>query len=250
MLRTLLIALVLSLTSCASREIEDSEKANLHLKIGTGYLTNGQYPQALDELLSAEKLDPDNSVVQNNLGIAFFVREKYSEARDHFQKAIAIEPKYTESRNNLGRTLIELGLIDEAITQLDIAVNDLTYQFPEKSNSNLGIAYFKNNNFSKAHQFLKTALQFRSGHCLTANYYARSLYELKKYKEASLAFDQASNLCKDEKLDEPVYYGGITFFKLNQFEEARARLTEVLTDYPNGQYAGQAKNLLDLMEKK
>ena len=49
--------------------------ARLHLQIGTSQLESGNYPQAIEELLKAEKLDSSDPVIQNNpkLSILIFI---------------------------------------------------------------------------------------------------------------------------------------------------------------------------------
>ena len=78
----LLLCLIISVISCASKDVQ-KEQAQLHLQIGTGLLSKGQYPQALASLLQAEKLDPDNAEIQNNLGLAYFVRKEYESSLKH-----------------------------------------------------------------------------------------------------------------------------------------------------------------------
>lgn len=238
----------LFLCSCSSFGPSYEERAQLHLRIGTAHLNNGNFPAALSELLQAEKYDDENPVIQNNLGLAYFVRQKYTLAEKHMRKAIELEPKYTEARNNLGRTLIELGLYKEAIKELQIAVDDLTYQSPEKSYSNLGLAQFKAGQYQQALKTLKKALDLKSDTCTTHNYYARALFESNYIAAASRAFDQAIQACKEQKFDEPHFYSALSFYKLGQREEAEARFKEVIENFPEGKYASQAREMLKLFQ--
>lgn len=249
MLRPLIFLLTTTLVNCASYERRDPKRAHIHLSIGTGHLNEGLYPQALAELSTALKFDEQNPVIHNNLGIAYYVRNKYSEAENHLRRAVELDPNYTEARNNWGKILIEMNLIKEAIEQLMIAEKDLSYQRPEKTKSNLGVAYFKNNQYALAKKYLSESLNLRSQHCITANYFAKALFELQNFEQASIAFDQASNNCKKEDYDEPVYYAGLAYFKLNKKNLAVARFEEVLASYPNGQYAEQAQQMLELLKK-
>ncbi|MCB0355403.1 MAG: tetratricopeptide repeat protein [Bdellovibrionales bacterium] len=234
--------------SCAARDKRDPRRANIHLSIGTGHLNQGMYPQALSELTLALNYDEENPLIHNNLGIAYFVRKKFSESERHLKRAIELNPNYTEARNNLGRVLIEMNLLNEAVSELKIANKDLTYTNPEKTKSNLGIAYFKLNQFNEARKFLGESLKLRSQHCATSNYFARSLFELKHYEQAAIAFDQAINNCKSESFDEPVYYSGLTYFKLNKKKESLTRFDEVLENYPNGQYSDLAQKMINIIK--
>jgi outer membrane protein assembly factor BamD (BamD/ComL family) len=85
---------------------------------------------------------------------------------------------------------------------------------------------------------------------MTSSIYARSLFELKNYDQASLAFDQSINNCKSEKIDEPIYYAGLTYFKLGKLSEATARFENLIASFPDGEYAEQTKSMLMLIKKK
>jgi type IV pilus assembly protein PilF len=238
-----------SIFGCAGRETRDPKRGHLHLTIGTDHLNNARYPQALSELTMAEKFDPENPIIQNNLGIAYYVRKKYSEAEKHLRQAVDLDPNYTEARNNLGRTLTEMNLIDDAIDVLKISDLDLKYTNPEQTKSNLGIAYFKKNDFPKAKHYLGEALRLSGQNCITSSYYGRALFELNNFEQAALAFDQSINNCRTLSYDEPMYYAGLTYFKLGKTNEAIARFEDVISSYPNGMYVDQSREMLQLIKK-
>jgi len=143
------LAFIISCTS-ASKDNSKESRALLYLQLGTQHLLKGNYPQALRELLEAEKLDPNEPTIQNNLGLAYLVREKFDEAETHFKKALKQKNDYTDARNNLGRLYVDVGLYKKAIAELETAAADLTYEAPEKSWANLGQAYFADNQYAKA----------------------------------------------------------------------------------------------------
>lgn len=232
----------------SSKSNNDKNKALLHLELGTTLLMRGDYPQALQELMSAEKLDPNNSIIQNNLGLAYLVREKFDLAESHIKKALLINPNYTDARNNLGRLYIDIGLIDKAITELELAANDLTYEQPEKSWSNLGEAYFKTTKYERAKEAFKRSLKNRRESCHTMNFYGRSLFELEEYPAAADALDRAVALCESIKLDDPHFYSGLTFYKMGKYEQARARFNELIKLRSSGKYTSRAKEILGIMK--
>src|SRR5690348_3257843 len=132
---------ICALAACATTH-PDKQRAELHLQIGTGYLTNGQYPQAMSELLKAQELDPTNPLILNNLGLAYYVRGKWKTAEEKFRAAVRQDSKFSEAKNNLGRVLIDEGRPAEALKFLHEVESDLTYRYQEKTLSTLGMAYF------------------------------------------------------------------------------------------------------------
>jgi type IV pilus assembly protein PilF len=247
--RLFTIALIFSCLACSTeKKTSDTEKSLLHLQLGTSYLMKGGYPQALRELLEAERLDPNNPTIQNNLGLAYLVREKMDEAEIRFKKALSLDLKYTDARNNLGRLYIDVGLLNKAITELETAARDLTYEQPEKSWANLGQAYFLSSQFEKAKIAFQNSLKDRKESCFTMNYYGRTLFELKQYKTAAQSLDQAIRLCENTKLDEPHFYSGLSFYKLGNIEQSRARFNELIILFPKSKYAEKANEILEIMK--
>ena len=227
---------------------ENRELAELHLKIGTGYLTQRNYPLALKELLTAEDLDGSNYAVLNNLGLAYYLMGEVPRAIEKLQGAVQANPQYTEARNNLGHAYIANKQYAEAEKQLDIAVKDLTYTNPEKSWTNLGHAYFMQQRFDNARFALNKAMSLNREYCPAFTLYGRVVYEEKKYLSASEALEQAVHKCRMYQYDEPTYYGALSYLKLGKRELAKAKLQEVITLFPQSEFAEKAKSLIESMQ--
>lgn len=226
----------------------EKDKAQLHLQIGTSHFMKGHYPQALTSLLEAEKLDPTDATIQNNLGLTYMVREKFDDAERCFKKALELKKSYTDARNNLGQLYITVGLYKDAISHLEIAVSDLEYDKPEKSWASLGHAYFLSKNYSKAATAFQNSLKNNRESCFTLNFFGRTLFELNKFKPAAESLDRAVQLCDKPNWDEPRFYSGLSFFKLGDLDQARARFAEVVKLYPLSKYAKQSHKMLGMME--
>jgi len=219
------------------------------MQIGTGYLAKGLYPQAMSEMLRAEQLDPKNPYVLNNLGIAYYVRGRHKQAEDKFRAAIKYESKFSDAKNNLARALIDQKKYSEALKWLQEVEGDLTYAAPEKTYSNMGMAYFEMGNFKRAGEYLEKSMQIRRESCVTANYYGRTLLETKKLKESAEILDQAIEYCRSSKFEDPIYFSAMSYFSLGEKEKTRARIDELLKDYPKSKYVAKAKGMLELLEQ-
>jgi type IV pilus assembly protein PilF len=237
------------ISACATTNKGDRDRAMLHLQIGTGYLSSGQYPMAMSELLKAEQLDPKNPTILNNLGLAFFVRGKTKQAEEKFREAVRLDPKFSDAKNNLGRVLIDTNRSAEAIKVLREVEGDLTYQFQEKTFSNLGMAYFNLGNYKKADDYLSRSLEIRRQSCTTADFYGRTLLEMKHLVQAAQVLDQAIEYCRSERFEEPIYFSAMSYFSLGEKEKTRARLEELLKDYPKSKYVAKAKGMLELLDQ-
>jgi type IV pilus assembly protein PilF len=249
-MRFLLILLAsIFLAACTSVSKDNKERASLYLKIGTGHLAQGNYPQALTELLKAEQLDPKNPMVLNNLGLVYYLRGHLPKAETKFREAIQAEPRFSDAKNNLARTLMDQKRYPEALKLLHAVESDLTYQAPEKTFSNLGMAYFEQGQYKKAEDYLARSIEIRRQNCTTTHYYGRTLLELKRLKESAEALDQAVEYCRPNRFEEPLYFSAMSYFSLGEKEKSRARLDELLKEYPKSKFVGKAKGMLELLEQ-
>lgn len=248
MTHLIIFAFFISVLGCASNGANSKQKAQLHLELGTSYLTRGEYPSALAELLKAESLDSSNPVVQNHLGLAYYVRNKYDLAEEHLRRAIRLESRYTDARNNLARILMDQNKLEEAKQQLIVAEKDLTYLEPEKTYLNLGLLEFKRQRYPQAAEQFKKSLELKRNNCTAGHYYGRTLYEQRRYDLAALALDQAIEWCRASGFEEPLYYSALTYYSLGDSDRVRARVNELIKLKPESAYAQKAQALLALIK--
>lgn len=245
----ILFSFIFMATACSSFGSRNEEEAKLHLQLGTSQLNNGNYPQALSELMIAAQLDPNEPVIQNNLGLAYFFRERTDLAEVHIRNAIKLKPDYSDAHNNLSRILIERGRYQEAIQSARVVLQDLTYPNPEKPLINLGIAQFKLSQFDAAKKNFQKALEFQRDNCLAQSYFGRSLFEMQSFSRASEALDRAAGFCQQIQFDEPQYYSALSYYQIGQVQKAEARLEALIKMYPQGKYVDKAKTMLETMRR-
>ena len=228
------------MSGCALWSQKDNKKrAQLYLKIGISYFNKGDYPNALNQLIIASQHDPRDPVIQHNLGLSYFVRKKYLKAEEHLRRAVQLERKYTEARNNLARVLIELSLYEEAFQELKISHEDLTFPYPERTLTHVGIAYFQMGSFKKALEQFKQALTINSKDCASNHFMGRSHLELAEYSKALQYLKEAIRLCRVNGFDEPLYFTALSHYHLGAEEEAIATINSLVQKFPNGKYVNR-----------
>ncbi len=237
------------LGGCSSfHKSAEKKRAQLHLKMGVGYLSKGDHPNALNQFILAAQLDAKDPVIQHNLGLAYFARKRYVRAEEYLRRAVELEAGYTEARNNLGRSLIELSMYKEAIQELETARRDLTFPYVEKTLAYLGIAYFKLGRFKKSIQFFKEALLIKPTDCTSQNFLGRSYFELKQFSRATRTLDRAITLCQGVAFDEPYYYSALGYYQMGQTGHAIAKLEALIRQLPRGAHVDHAHRLLRILE--
>lgn len=245
-----LVSLTLALLMCACVSAHRKEEALLHLQVGSSFLREGRYPDALRELLLAEKADPSNPIVQNNLGLVYFIREKNELAEKHLQKAIDLQSNYTDALNNHARVLIEMKKYDRAVSELQKVLKDLTYSEGDKALTNLGLAYFRQGKYNEAKKYTSQAIRLNRNSCLAYTLYGRSQLELGEFNPAANSLDAAVVICKPASFDEPHYFSGLAYDKAGDKQKAIARLEEVIRLYPAGKYTRKAQAMLNLISNQ
>lgn len=204
--RLLILILALPLVGCAARREQLKQRAELHLEMGTAHLAQGNYPAALTELLEAEQLDGTDPVIQNNLGLAYSVRGRVKEALAHYNKALELNSNYSDARANLARLQIDQKHYNEALHNLSLVENDLTYPYPEKPLSLKGMVYFYTGRYKTAEEYLARSMNAQRESCVTSDFYGRTLYEEKKLDEAAGILDLAIENCRPSRFEEPLFF--------------------------------------------
>jgi protein O-mannosyl-transferase len=94
----------------------------LHLGLGTIYMQQGKFDEAIPELQIAARLRPA-STTYNNLGVALFAKGRIDEAIECHKKAIRLDPKNAEAHYNLGNILLSQDKFGEAIGEYEKALS-------------------------------------------------------------------------------------------------------------------------------
>jgi len=223
-------------------------KAALHLKIGTAHYENGKYHSALQEFMTANEVNPNDPLILNNLGIGYFALNRMPLSEKYITKALSLKPKYTDARINLAKVQIEQGLYGEAIRNLKIAEDDLTYSAVDNIHYHMGLALFKMKQFAPSEKRFKLALKKNPKHCYSMFFYGRSLFEKREYQAASESLDNSIGLCEKQKVDGAHFYSALSHYKLNNLNTSSSRLQELLKIYPKTHFAKDAKEMLKILK--
>lgn len=244
----LLLLSALLICGCSSLS-QNKERAAMHLQLGASLYQSGNNPQALVELLKAEKLDPDNPMTQNNLGLVYWARGKFELSEKHIKKAIQIAPDFTDARNNLARVYVEQKKFSEAQLEMSRVLADLTYSALDKAYFNQGLIFFEQGKMENAEKFFRQSVDAQKENCFAMDYLGRTFFERKLYEQASSYLDRAISICRKTFYDEPHYYSALSYFRMGQREKAQARFEELIKNYPDGQYVEKSRAMLQLIRK-
>ncbi|WP_319574000.1 tetratricopeptide repeat protein [uncultured Desulfobacter sp.] len=128
-------------------------------KEGDVFQVQGNHTAALNKLLEAEKMAPDDPYIQNSLGLAYMGKERDDMAIQAFNKALALKPDYTEALNNLGAAYLRDEKWDIAIKTFNKVLEDITYPTPHYPLANIGWAQLAQNNYPAAQKYFLKAVR-------------------------------------------------------------------------------------------
>jgi type IV pilus assembly protein PilF len=141
------------------REAQDS--AALQVKLGQGYLTEGELETARDKLKRALELDP-NSVDAHTLMAVLSERINRPKAAEQFyRKAAELKPEDGSVNNNYGAFLCGSGRFEEAEPYFQKAFDDPFYRTPAVAYTNAGMCALKANRVDRAESYLRQAIELQ-----------------------------------------------------------------------------------------
>ncbi|MGA9897628.1 MAG: tetratricopeptide repeat protein [Terriglobales bacterium] len=157
-----------------------------HLLMGKAHLNRQEYDEAIVELESAAKAEPQLPFVHFNLGMAYLEKQDLERAKTEFQKDIEMEP-------------------------------DVAYDYDQ-----LGLVFYLQQQDRDAEKMFRKALRLDAKLSSSDFQLARVCLREQKYKEALAAIDAAKKLSPES---EGVYYvRGQILQHLGRTQEAKAEM--------------------------
>jgi type IV pilus assembly protein PilF len=232
-------------TSC--RGVSE-QRARALEDLGVSYLVEGELNLAVKHLVEAAEADPENPHISHSLALAYRDLGLFDRAIAEFQRALSLKPDFPKVRNNLGVTYLLMGRLDDAISCFNRAVGTISYATPQYAFVNLGLAYYRKGQFSRAIRYCKEALEVDPSFGTA-------------YENLGLAYEAAG----DGEQAREAYHQAIScepdspnaYFLLGQFLRRRGRASEAVVMLekafdadPNGWKGKEALKLLNEINEK
>ncbi|MBC8440524.1 MAG: tetratricopeptide repeat protein [Deltaproteobacteria bacterium] len=154
----------LFLVSCSSKNMDMENKKENAIdiqRIGEAHYNSGKYTAALQSLLEAHQIIPNDPYLNNSLGLVYLAKERYDLAENSFKKALELKSDYIHAKNHLGVVYLKQKKWDLAIGCFKEVSDNLLYATPEISFSNLGWAYFHQKKYITAKNYFIKSLEIR-----------------------------------------------------------------------------------------
>ena len=239
--------LIISCAGTSRQKIDEQREGEIHMQMGSNYLTKGNLELALFELTKASRLIPRDPDVHFALGTAHLLREEPELAREEFIKTTQLDKKHADAFNNLGYAYLKLERWDEAIESCQRALDEISYDTPERAMTIIGWAYYKKGESARALDMLKRALNIKDNQPDTENRIATIYLEEGRLDKAKvILLDLAKRVPKFASARLNL---GIVYYKERDIVAARREFNAVvgLVDRKSEE-ARLARGYLDLIE--
>ena len=83
----------------------ESAAANVKdlIEMGEFYFVNQKWDNAIDVLIKAKKIEPNNPDVYYNLGIVYEMKDQMEDAKQMFERALKIKPDHECAKRHLNK---------------------------------------------------------------------------------------------------------------------------------------------------
>ena len=253
MQRVILLLLFIFIASCASKNnnsdvTPEKRKASLYYNKGTRDMMDGNYTQALKNLIEASILNPEDSKINNNLGMAYYFKGAKGRAVKYIKKSLVIDPKNSDAKSNLATIYMKERKYAQAEELYKEILNDLTYEGQFKTYFNLGLLKLKTNKESQAISYFKQSINVSDSYCPSHFQLGNIYYKRKDYKKALKSYRESGlGVCYEKP--EPIYKQALSMIKLRKYDSAKVKLEEILERFALTDYQKKAQKTLNYLVK-
>lgn len=244
-----LLAVLFTLVSCASKPREMNKRAQIYFNAGTQSLMTRDYTEALTNLLRANELQPDNADITNNLGMAYYFKGDETLALKCLKRTLELDPKNSDARANIGSIHYEAGRFQEAEAVYKEVLKDLTYDKQARTYYNLGILELdKKKNTQQAMTYFKAAIKEAEDYCPAHYRLGTIYYGNREFNKAYQSFREATmGTCVESPAAH--YNQALTLIELRKYNDARIKLDDIQNRFQKTVFAVKARSkMLELDE--
>jgi protein O-GlcNAc transferase len=201
----------------------------INFNLAKAFSESGNDLEAIKYYEMAIRLDKNHLGSCLNFGKSLHQLKRYEEALSHYDQAIKLKPDFAEAYNNKGNSLKKLKRYEEALSHYDQAIK-LKPDFAE-AYSNKGNIFFNLKRHDEALSHYDQAIKLKPDFAEAYNNKALTLYNLKNYDEALSHYDQAIKLKPD--FAEAYSNKGNIFFNLRRYDEALSHYDQAIKLKPD-----------------
>lgn len=251
--RRWLFALSLLIVGCSSpaRQPLDGtpiksprERAQLLIEASNGSLLEGDPIGALQFLARAEALDAKYAPIYHAKALAYAYRKDFPSALREMKHSVDLDPENPFALNTYGKFLLDGGRLDEAEAPLRKAGDNPTFRESFKANTNLGILYYRRNEFDRAAERFQRAINDDPQNSCIAYYYQGHLQARKnQVVEAAKLYERATQK-QCAAFSDAHLAVGLMHERQGKLDDARKKYLEIRQNFPDSKASETAMDRL------
>jgi tetratricopeptide (TPR) repeat protein len=230
-------------TTSSDSKVSEFDKANytLHYNQGLNRLTNNEPSYAMEEFLNAERYNKTPELYFS-MGQACYMLKRNELALGYFDKSLLLDKKFSSSNVGKGIVLRDMGKYDEALAQLNAALDNILFHEPENAYYQIALTYLAKNDRENAVTYFKGAIKLR--YDFLPPYYQLALVyiDLKNYEAAIGVLETLSGYAPNSPQTHLLL--GKTYLKLGRSAAAALEFKEVINLAPESEFAREARTYL------
>jgi len=225
---------------------DETEKLNeakylLHFNMGQSRMTSQKYTYAMEDFLEAEKYKKTPELYYA-MGETCYMLERFDLALDYFDKSLYLSKDFSSSYIGRGIVYMTMERYDEAITEMEKALDNIIFHEPEIAYYHIGNAYLAKGDYDQAIKNLKSAIKVSPDFAMAYFRLCNIYIELELLDEASEIIELF--LSYYPKSPEGHLMMGRIYKKLNKGKMAEMEFLEVIKLAPDTDLADEAKRNL------
>jgi len=228
------------------RNISPEQEARNHVEMGLAFLKTRAYTPALEEFMTAEKLNPKDPDIFYYEGITYYGKGMTDKALESFRRTVRLRPDHSEAWNYLGTLYLESQAYDKAIDSYNKALDNVLFRNPGTSLYNLGIAWFRKGDYERSIEAFEEAIRREPNSVLTPLIYKSigvSRIREEKYGKALEALQKSIDL--SPYIAESHYWLGLSCLETGQRESGKKALEKAVSLGGDTEYGLLARKKLD-----
>jgi len=146
-------------TSKRNSDDPKHQAAELQVKMGRGYMDQGEFETAHGKLERALELDPTSVDAHTLMAVLYERLDRGKFAEKHYKRAVDLDSDAGATNNNYGAYLCRTERYAEADIYFLRALDDPFYKNPESALSNAGLCAARAGNPTKSESYLRKSLE-------------------------------------------------------------------------------------------
>lgn len=211
-----------------------------YFKLGKLALMRGDTEAARAYYQAGLRVEPGNAALMFNLARVYDQMGRREEAIQHYRQTLALDPGFVFAYNNLGLLYEEAQDFDQAESYYKQSLRrDKNYNLPRLNLANL---YAARGDYDKAERLFIDALHQEPRNAWVYFYLGNMRLRQNDYQAAADAYNKSAEL--NPSHPTTYYLLAISLTKLKRMDEAMQASLHYVKLAPDGEYAGEMKNLI------